>query len=271
MYKKAFSAAWQIKDLFARCVRHFARNGGWERFRFVGKAHCLPNFNSHTNGRLAFTKCTALSSSFAFTLAEVLITLAIIGVVAALTIPAVVKNYRNTQYKTQFKKMYATIQNAYQKTVFDFGYMPKCYYDIRNPKYELGDCDAFYKQLEENLKIAKKCNGNALSGGCIPEYFNYATDDSGCPGFTKNSINNIDIVYVLADGTILIRYVGNYPLFLFDINGKNLPNKGGYDLFGFRFVYDSLNPKTIIENAGSCLPVAEGGRLTTEMLKWVYQ
>jgi prepilin-type N-terminal cleavage/methylation domain-containing protein len=40
----------------------------------------------------------------AFTLAEVLITLAIIGVVAALTIPTVVRNYQKTQTVTQLKK-----------------------------------------------------------------------------------------------------------------------------------------------------------------------
>ena len=39
----------------------------------------------------------------AFTLAEVLITLGIIGVVAALTIPSIVADYRNKQTATQLK------------------------------------------------------------------------------------------------------------------------------------------------------------------------
>ena len=39
----------------------------------------------------------------AFTLAEVLITLGIIGVVAALTIPILISNYRKRQLETQIK------------------------------------------------------------------------------------------------------------------------------------------------------------------------
>lgn len=57
----------------------------------------------------------------AFTLAEVLITLAIIGVVAALTIPTVVQNYQKTQTATRLKKAYATINQAIQMANVDNG------------------------------------------------------------------------------------------------------------------------------------------------------
>jgi len=49
---------------------------------------------------------------FGFTLAEVLITLAIIGIVAALTIPVLMASYQKTQYVTQLKKFYTTFQNG---------------------------------------------------------------------------------------------------------------------------------------------------------------
>ena len=45
---------------------------------------------------------------FGFTLAEVLITLGIIGVVAAITIPALINNYRAAKLKSQFLKSYST-------------------------------------------------------------------------------------------------------------------------------------------------------------------
>jgi prepilin-type N-terminal cleavage/methylation domain-containing protein len=55
-----------------------------------------------------------------FTLAEVLITLAVIGVVAALTIPTVVRNYQKTQTVTKLKKTYSAMQTLqilrWQKT-----------------------------------------------------------------------------------------------------------------------------------------------------------
>jgi len=47
-----------------------------------------------------------------FTLAEVLITLAIIGIVATLTIPALVANYQKIVYVTQLKKFYAEFQEG---------------------------------------------------------------------------------------------------------------------------------------------------------------
>ncbi len=45
----------------------------------------------------------------AFTLAEVLITLGIIGIVAAMTLPALIQNYKNHVVETRLKKFYSTI------------------------------------------------------------------------------------------------------------------------------------------------------------------
>ena len=47
-----------------------------------------------------------------FTLAEVLITLGIVGIVAVLTIPSVMKNYKNRLYTAQLEKVYAQLNEA---------------------------------------------------------------------------------------------------------------------------------------------------------------
>lgn len=57
-----------------------------------------------------------------FTLAEVLITLGIIGVVAALTIPVLVKNYQEKLLVNKAKKTYAIVNNAIQLTIAQNGY-----------------------------------------------------------------------------------------------------------------------------------------------------
>ncbi len=57
----------------------------------------------------------------AFTLAEVLITLGIIGVVAAITLPTLIKNYQKKVLETQFKKSVAFVQNSYRKAIADEG------------------------------------------------------------------------------------------------------------------------------------------------------
>ena len=48
----------------------------------------------------------------AFTLAEVLITLGVIGVVAALTLPSIVHNVQKVVLKNQFKRAYSNFYNA---------------------------------------------------------------------------------------------------------------------------------------------------------------
>ena len=50
---------------------------------------------------------------FAFTLAEVLITLGIIGVVAAMTMPTLVANYQKTVTVNRLKKAYSVMSNAF--------------------------------------------------------------------------------------------------------------------------------------------------------------
>ena len=51
-------------------------------------------------------KFKAASCKSAFTLAEVLITLGIIGMVAAMTLPALMNDKQNKELQTQFKKTY---------------------------------------------------------------------------------------------------------------------------------------------------------------------
>lgn len=56
-----------------------------------------------------------------FTLAEVLITLGIISVVAALTIPSVIGKYNERATISKYKKMYATLSNAYNLAIEEYG------------------------------------------------------------------------------------------------------------------------------------------------------
>lgn len=58
-----------------------------------------------------------------FTLAEILITLGIIGVVAVLTLPALMVHYKQTEIETGLKKAYSTISNAIEFSKLDNGPM----------------------------------------------------------------------------------------------------------------------------------------------------
>ena len=68
---------------------------------------------------------------FAFTLAEVLITLGVIGVVAAMTLPILVQTYRNHVVETRLKKFYSIINQAIQRAEVDYGDRKDWYEDLQ--------------------------------------------------------------------------------------------------------------------------------------------
>ena len=72
-----------------------------------------------------FTHCTHVTHSkkAAFTLAEVLITLGIIGVVAAMTIPTLIAKYQKKQILVQLKNSFSVVSNAIRLSEVDNGQM----------------------------------------------------------------------------------------------------------------------------------------------------
>ena len=66
----------------------------------------------------------------AFTLAEVLITLGIIGVVAAMTLPALIQKNNNKVVETRLKKFYSTMNQAIMMAEVDYGDKKIWYEDV---------------------------------------------------------------------------------------------------------------------------------------------
>ena len=87
----------------------------------------------------------------AFTLSEVLITLGIVGVVAALTIPALLANYRKKVLASRLKKSYSVIQNTINTVNTENGLPFECY-TLPGADYHYTECDQFF----ENFVIIKK-------------------------------------------------------------------------------------------------------------------
>lgn len=207
----------------------------------------------------------------AFTLAEVLITLVIIGVIAALTIPTAINNTKEQELKSQFAKAYSTIVQAQYKTVMnDFGGYVKCYDAMENlgtgssTSYS-AECSSFIQSLEKNLQVQKICRGNSKSDGCVPEYPEF-TAAYYCSGATFNSLNNSNYAYVLASGQIISLSVSDSS-FLMDINGHKGPNAYGKDLFAFSFARGS-HGAYFVHPADCTITPVKGGRKTEQMMRY---
>lgn len=219
-----------------------------------------------------------------FTLSEVLITLGIIGIIAALTIPNLTNKIDTYQRITRFKLMYSKLVNAWNLAVADFGYMPACGYNPLNYNVaKTNDCTEFGKAIISHLKVAKICPSNALTNGCITEDFTGADDvyRENHKDYTDEQIANLELgsamskalirksktAVVLADGTYLILNTDYSPIIiLIDINGSKGPNKWGYDIFPLQTFWSKADNQTV-ELRAWARPIKHiGGFTTQEML-----
>ncbi len=88
----------------------------------------------------------------AFTLAEILITLAVIGIVAAMTIPNLIQSYKKKVVETKLVNFYSTINQAFQLSEIDNG---QAITWEKIPKDEEGMKDWFGKYLLPYIKSPK--------------------------------------------------------------------------------------------------------------------
>lgn len=99
-----------------------------------------------------------------FTMSEVLITLGIIGIIAAMTLPQLIKNYQKKRTVNKLKSTYSILCNAIQMAKVDYGDDVN-QWELPDGIDEKASSDYFSeKYLIPYLKIAKDCN----PGECLP-------------------------------------------------------------------------------------------------------
>ena len=160
-----------------------------------------------------------------FTLAEVLVTLGIIGVVAALTLPTLIRNYEEKATVTKVKKVYTTLANAVQLATFEKGE-----YDMTSATIS----QDFWDYLSPYLKLSKDCG---TGEGCWSnEKIKFLHGANG------GNINTLSIYNkaILEDGTLLQVYKNGE--IRADINGFRKPNTQGIDIFYFHVEGNKLIP-----------------------------
>lgn len=170
----------------------------------------------------------------AFTLAEVLITLGIIGVIAAITIPILMHNYKKISTLAQIKEAYTVLNNALDKAKIEYGN------DI-NQWYIPNDTEANASQyfaenyLLPNLKTISIC-GLSTSSSCLHDV-NYLNTSANTYPISGHSY---EYAFILANETIVgvrAQDLNGTTLsdvriqIYFDVNGKNKPNVMGQDTF----------------------------------------
>ena len=153
------------------------------------------------------------SRKIAFTLAEVLITLGIIGVVAAMTIPTLMANHRKKVVETKLEKIYSVMNQAINLTNAEYG-------DVTNWIIDCGSSNSPTCSINEVENWFNSTIGKHL--------------ETLKTGKTKNKTDDILLIY-LKDGSIL--GVTNYIYdMVFYVNSDAISNKqSGKNYFLFRF------------------------------------
>ena len=146
-----------------------------------------------------------------FTLAEVLITLGIIGVVAAMTLPAIVHNYKKQEVEAKVKKFYTTMAQAVKLSELENG---PVFYWSKSPRIDDGE------------------GGNAGNREGVLAFY-----DTYLAKYLKKAAvidkGGTAIAIMLADGSTL-RISSGYCMDInFDYNGAKAPNTQGVDMFDF--------------------------------------
>ena len=170
----------------------------------------------------------------AFTLAEVLITLGIIGIVAAMTLPAILVKTEKQETIAKLKKAYSVLSQGIKRSELDNGEISEW-----PEEADITDVEAYFNKYwrpyYKNPKIcesAVRCGYNSNNA-----WVNLNGDRTGWSVVTSES----RVLFMLPDGALIFNprntgspdapaYV-NY--FYIDINGPKNPNVVGKDVFIF--------------------------------------
>ena len=203
---------------------------------------------SASHNEMVFSRFTSHFSRkrVAFTLAEVLITLGVIGVVAALTLPSIVHNVQKVVLKNQFKRAYSNFYNAIKYVQAQNGAPYACFYWEKIPygsaacseynEYgscilwtlvdgsslpndyngKTSDCKKFTEDLMKALNVIKFCENNALANGCIINSLRgidkikaeQNPDKDADPNqlFSDTNVKQKYPAFITADGVLYSRY-----------------------------------------------------------------
>ena len=187
-----------------------------------------------------------MSEKGAFTLAEVLITLAVIGIVAALTLPGLIQNHN--------EKAWSTAKDLWEKKLTET--VRRMNVDGVMTGHE--STEDFMNTFKNYMKVIKTCDNSDINKCYSPKIVTTGKDDAleeietdgltsaSSMGLKEWQTNTNTMSFVVADGTtVIMAYQPECPYadpiedtgsqvscmgYMVDVNGKKGPNRVGKDI-----------------------------------------
>lgn len=211
-----------------------------------------------------------ISKLKAFTLAEVLITLTIIGIIAAITVPNLMQKWEDHVQISAAKEAYAILDNAIKMAVSENGPIDEWNFPSTTPI----DRSLYFGQvIKPYLKVVEDCSTNRFAS-CWN--YGYNTDGSKCIPSKTNACSSVlslskkrtigrstnphqNVMRFKLANNMRVQATGlwfstTYSPSLFseplldntrifvDTNGEKGPNTVGYDIFFFGLTRTGLSP-----------------------------
>lgn len=179
-----------------------------------------------------------------FTLAEVLITLGIIGIVAAMTMPSIIQKQERKSLETRFKKSYSVLSQTLMLVKIENGEgMVRDFATWDGVAYHRAA--EFAKLFYDKSKVTGKCT-------YTKQVMNYNNTKEG---WVDRGVLNPD--KQLPDGSCInVRIISGQINFTVDTNGaKSGPNRLGHDIFYF-----------IVDGKDNLIPIKATGKVEEDDL-----
>ena len=228
----------QVAHFTSVVIRNVLATSGWVR-----SAHTAPYAKSAHN---------SLVKAIAFTLAETLVVMGIIGVVAALTIPNLNQSTGDREKVAKLKKVYANLEDAFGRATAVYGPIEEWFINLPE---DLTANQRLADRMTEFMKISKNCGtegSGCFADGEYPEL-------DGDSGEEPNDWDDEPKI-LLADGTALDFYISNKNcstnngatsdspaakscgVIYVDIDGPKGPNTMNKDYFKFHVTSTGIYP-----------------------------
>lgn len=206
-------------------------------------------------------------SSMAFTLAEVLITLLIIGVVASLTIPGIINSTNKAEYVTKLKKEYSILSQAFNLIKVDAGGSILNDSNFNSSTAGTAISVNAMNEFVSKMNVVKNC-GSGM--GCWYDSPLKLLGGEDYSDHLDSDWNTIHGKAILADGAMMMIHIydtnckssfgsNGSPLdksvcgyIEMDINGATGPNQFGRDFFEFWITQTGIYPVGIYDETYTC-------------------
>lgn len=201
---------------------------------------------------------------FGFSLAEVLITIGVIGVVSAMAIPTLIQNIRERETVAKLQATHSILTQAVRLAEQESGGASGWVSGYTTSQ----DALSIAEYLKPHLKILQDCGIRDTDQVCIRREYKrrnggnhdvrYATDTRY---YKIILMNGTSVWWKSTDSEE--RRSGAFIEFFIDTNGEKLPNQWGSDLFVFSYEDETLKPwgapKSYYPYTTSCLPKTSTG------------